>query len=122
MQGGIALLAKLGVKWRLLDTGCCGMAGSFGFDTRHHALSEKIGEDVLFPAVREAGRDVVMLTSGFSYREQIAQGTGRHVSQSLSWLSRAHLWASTCMRTRGHTGYVFSGSLPGPTERTPASL
>ena len=54
MQGDTALLERLGVQWKLLDTGCCGMAGSFGFNEAHYAMSEKIGEDKLFPAVRAA--------------------------------------------------------------------
>jgi FAD/FMN-containing dehydrogenase/Fe-S oxidoreductase len=78
MQGDIALLEKLGVKWKLLDTGCCGMAGSFGFNAEHRAMSDKIGEDTLFPAIRGAAPQTVVLTNGFSCREQIAQGTGRH--------------------------------------------
>jgi Fe-S oxidoreductase len=78
MQGDIALLEKLGVKWKLLDTGCCGMAGSFGFNAEHRAMSDKIGEDTLFPAIRGAAPQTIVLTNGFSCREQIAQGTGRH--------------------------------------------
>ena len=81
MQGDSALLNKLGVKWKLLDTGCCGMAGSFGFNAEHYALSQKIGEDKLFPAVREAiaaNAETIVLTNGFSCREQIAQETDRH--------------------------------------------
>ena len=87
MQGDSALLNKLGVKWKLLDTGCCGMAGSFGFNAEHHALSLKIGEDTLFPAVREAtaaNAATIVLTNGFSCREQIEQGTGQqamHIAQ-----------------------------------------
>ncbi|WCM24891.1 FAD-binding oxidoreductase [Paraburkholderia bryophila] len=87
MQGDTALLNKLGVTWKLLDTGCCGMAGSFGFNAGHHALSEKIGEDKLFPAVRQAtaaNAETIVLTNGFSCREQIEQGTGRqpmHIAQ-----------------------------------------
>nr|WP_206002298.1 FAD-binding and (Fe-S)-binding domain-containing protein [Paraburkholderia antibiotica] len=87
MQGDTALLNRLGVKWTLLDTGCCGMAGSFGFNIEHHALSEKIGEDTLFPAVREAtaaNARTIVLTNGFSCREQIEHGTGQqalHIAQ-----------------------------------------
>ncbi|MFM0416799.1 FAD-binding and (Fe-S)-binding domain-containing protein [Paraburkholderia aromaticivorans] len=89
MQGDTALLNKLGVKWKLLDTGCCGMAGSFGFNAEHHALSEKIGEDRLFPAVREAAADTIVLTNGFSCREQIEQGTGRHAMHIAQLAQRA---------------------------------
>ncbi|MFL9864650.1 FAD-binding and (Fe-S)-binding domain-containing protein [Paraburkholderia fungorum] len=92
MQGDTALLNKLGVRWKLLDTGCCGMAGSFGFNDKHHALSEKIGEDRLFPAVRAAtaaNAETIVLTNGFSCREQIAQGTGRHAMHIAQLAQRA---------------------------------
>jgi FAD/FMN-containing dehydrogenase/Fe-S oxidoreductase len=78
MKGETALLQKLGVRWKLLDTGCCGMAGSFGFNADHYALSMKIGEDKLLPLVRQAPRETHIVTNGFSCREQIAQGAGRH--------------------------------------------
>jgi Fe-S oxidoreductase len=89
MQGDTALLNKLGVKWKLLDTGCCGMAGSFGFNGEHHALSTKIGEDKLFPAVRAADAETIVLTNGFSCREQIEQGTGRHAMHIAQLVQRA---------------------------------
>jgi len=92
MQGDTALLNKLGVKWKLLDTGCCGMAGSFGFNDKHHALSEKIGEDRLFPAVRAAAAanaETIVLTNGFSCREQIEQGTGQHAMHIAQLAQRA---------------------------------
>jgi FAD/FMN-containing dehydrogenase/Fe-S oxidoreductase len=92
MQGDTALLNKLGVKWKLLDTGCCGMAGSFGFNDKHHALSEKIGEDTLFPAVRAAAAanaETIVLTNGFSCREQIEQGTGQHAMHIAQLAQRA---------------------------------
>ena len=89
MQGDTALLERLGVKWKLLDTGCCGMAGSFGFSAEHHALSEKIGEDKLFPAIRSAAAQTIVLTNGFSCREQIEQGTGRHALHIAQLAQRA---------------------------------
>lgn len=92
MQGDTALLNKLGVKWTLLDTGCCGMAGSFGFNEEHHALSERIGEDTLFPAVRAAtaaNAETIVLTNGFSCREQIEQGTGQHAMHIAQLAQRA---------------------------------
>ncbi|CAB3806833.1 hypothetical protein LMG28614_06473 [Paraburkholderia ultramafica] len=92
MQGDTALLNKLRVKWKLLDTGCCGMAGSFGFNAEHHALSQKIGEDKLFPAVREAtaaNARTIVLTNGFSCREQIEQGTGHHAMHIAQLAQRA---------------------------------
>ncbi|KVX12791.1 dimethylmenaquinone methyltransferase [Burkholderia ubonensis] len=84
MQGETALLDKLGVRWTLLDTGCCGMSGSFGFNEDHYDLSMKIGEGKLLPLVRQASADAIVVTNGFSCREQIEQGAGRtplHIAQ-----------------------------------------
>ena len=70
-----AVLAKLpGAEIELVDSGCCGMAGSFGY--QHYDLSMKIGERVLFPAVR-AANDATIVAPGFSCRSQIAHGAGR---------------------------------------------
>jgi Fe-S oxidoreductase len=60
-----------------LDDGCCGVAGSFGFEAEHYDLSMQIGEQRLLPAVREA-KDAIIVASGVSCREQIAHGAGRH--------------------------------------------
>lgn len=84
MKGETALLDKLGVRWTLLDTGCCGMSGSFGFNDAHYDLSMKIGEGKLLPLVRQASDDTIVVTNGFSCREQIEQGAGRtplHIAQ-----------------------------------------
>ncbi|WP_081081623.1 FAD-binding and (Fe-S)-binding domain-containing protein [Burkholderia stagnalis] len=84
MKGETALLDKLGVRWTLLDTGCCGMSGSFGFNDAHYDLSMKIGEGKLLPLVRQASDDAIVVTNGFSCREQIEQGAGRtplHIAQ-----------------------------------------
>ncbi len=60
-----------------INSGCCGMAGSFGYEKEHHELSMKIGELVLFPAVREAGEHTLIAAPGTSCRHQIKDGTGR---------------------------------------------
>ncbi len=62
---------------REIPSGCCGMAGSFGYEEEHFDLSMKIGEMVLFPAVRAAGQEVVISAPGTSCRHQIRDGTGR---------------------------------------------
>jgi len=72
-----ALLRKMGVDLTSLDSGCCGMAGPFGFEKDNYAVSQAIGERVLLPAVRKADAKTYVLTDGFSCREQIAQATGR---------------------------------------------
>ena len=60
-----------------IPSGCCGMAGSFGFEKEHYELSMKIGEMVLFPAVRSAPEDAIIAAPGTSCRNQIMEGTGR---------------------------------------------
>jgi FAD/FMN-containing dehydrogenase/Fe-S oxidoreductase len=70
-------LAQAGIEAEVPDSGCCGMAGSFGFEKSHLDVSLAIGERVLFPAVREAPADTLIVADGFSCREQIFQATGR---------------------------------------------
>ncbi len=60
-----------------IPSGCCGMAGSFGYEKEHYDLSMKVGELVLFPAVRAAAREVIIAAPGTSCRHQIKDGTGR---------------------------------------------
>jgi len=60
----------------VIPSGCCGMAGSFGYEKEHYELSMKIGELVLFPAVRNAGPDQIIVAPGTSCRHQIRDGTG----------------------------------------------
>jgi FAD/FMN-containing dehydrogenase/Fe-S oxidoreductase len=60
-----------------IPSGCCGMAGSFGYEKEHYDLSLKIGEMVLFPAVREADINTIIAATGTSCRQQIMDGTGR---------------------------------------------
>jgi FAD/FMN-containing dehydrogenase/Fe-S oxidoreductase len=80
------LLKRLGLDVDHPDSGCCGMAGAFGFEPDKYELSMRIGERVLLPAVRKAARDTIIVADGFSCREQIAQSTGRkalHAAQVL---------------------------------------
>jgi len=77
MDADRALLDKLGVRYDVLDSGCCGMAGSFGFAHDKAAISREIGELVLLPAVRAAADDCLVIADGYSCREQIAQCTSR---------------------------------------------
>jgi FAD/FMN-containing dehydrogenase/Fe-S oxidoreductase len=72
-----ALLGQLGIDFQVLDSGCCGMAGAFGFEADHYEVSLAAAERALLPAVRAAGPDVQILADGFSCREQIRQLTGR---------------------------------------------
>ncbi|WP_162415728.1 FAD-binding and (Fe-S)-binding domain-containing protein [Cyclobacterium roseum] len=60
-----------------IPSGCCGMAGSFGYEKEHYSLSEKIGEEVLFPEIRKTPKESELVACGFSCRHQIAHFTGK---------------------------------------------
>ncbi|MFY7826362.1 MAG: FAD-binding and (Fe-S)-binding domain-containing protein [Flectobacillus sp.] len=62
---------------QLIPSGCCGMAGSFGYEKEHYELSNQVGELVLFPTIRQQPEDVIIAASGTSCRHQIHDGTGR---------------------------------------------
>jgi Fe-S oxidoreductase len=82
-----ALLDRMGLDYELLASGCCGMAGSFGFEADKYDVSMKIGESVLLPRIRKAARDTSILANGFSCREQIEQATGRattHIAELMA--------------------------------------
>ncbi|MGH7825845.1 MAG: FAD-binding and (Fe-S)-binding domain-containing protein [Candidatus Binatia bacterium] len=84
MNDEAALLSKMGLEYEILDSGCCGMAGSFGFEKDHYEMSIKCGDRVLLPAVRNAAKETLIIADGFSCREQIRQETGRmplHLAQ-----------------------------------------
>ncbi len=79
-----SVLKKMGLDYQLLDLGCCGMAGAFGFEKDHYDVSIKVGERALLPAVRDADKETLIIADGFSCREQIAQTTDRralHLAQ-----------------------------------------
>jgi Fe-S oxidoreductase len=85
-----ALLAKLGLELDVLDAGCCGLAGSFGYEGgARYELSMQVGEKMLFPAVRAAPKDALLIADGFSCRQQIAHGTGRRALHSAEVLALA---------------------------------
>jgi Fe-S oxidoreductase len=60
-----------------IPSGCCGMAGSFGYEKEHYGLSMEIGELVLFPTIRKQPEEVLIAAPGTSCRHQIKDGTGR---------------------------------------------
>ena len=90
--GGIApekeLLEKLGLEVEELESGCCGMAGGWGYERGHYDVSVACGERVLLPKVRDAATDTIVVADGFSCRSQIEQSdTGRralHAAQVLA--------------------------------------
>lgn len=73
-----------------VDAGCCGMAGSFGFEAEHYELSMRIGELRLFPAIRAEAAETIIAATGVSCRQQIAHGTGRPARHPLEIIRQAH--------------------------------
>lgn len=73
----------------VIPSGCCGMAGAFGYEKKHYELSMKIGEQVLFPAVRGAGENVCISAPGMSCRQQIKDGTGKQALHPIEVLYEA---------------------------------
>ncbi len=64
-------------KVTIINSGCCGMAGSFGFEKEHYAISMQVGEDTLFPKIRNTDKNTIIVASGTSCRHQILDGTNR---------------------------------------------
>lgn len=88
--GSIALLQRIpGMAVDVLDAGCCGMAGSFGFEREHYDMSLAIGGMRLFPAITAAPPDAIVAATGVSCRQQVAQGTGRQAFHPVSILHDA---------------------------------
>ncbi|MGO4911645.1 FAD-binding and (Fe-S)-binding domain-containing protein [Leeuwenhoekiella sp. W20_SRS_FM14] len=76
-------------KPTIIPSGCCGMAGSFGYEKEHYALSMQIGEQTLFPAVRKAAQDTLIAAPGTSCRHQIKDGTQREALHPVTILKEA---------------------------------
>ena len=85
----VAVLKRMGVDHEVLDSGCCGMAGSYGFNADHYEVSMRVGERVLLPRVRSLDADAEIITNGFSCREQIEQNTQRTPLHLAELLQRA---------------------------------
>jgi FAD/FMN-containing dehydrogenase/Fe-S oxidoreductase len=92
MSGEMRLLQKLGFEASLLDAGCCGMAGAFGFEADHYDVSVACAQRVLVPAVQALDDGELLVADGFSCREQVRQLTGRtplHLAQILESVAAA---------------------------------
>jgi FAD/FMN-containing dehydrogenase/Fe-S oxidoreductase len=83
------LYERMGLDYEMLDAGCCGLAGSWGFEDGHYDLSVKIGERKLLPKVREVGESTLVIADGFSCKTQIEQLTGRHALHTAEVLAMA---------------------------------
>jgi hypothetical protein len=125
----VEVLKRLGLDFEVLDAGCCGMAGAFGFEQGdHYDVSTRAGERVLLPAVRQAAADTLIIADGFSCREQIHQGTGRgtlHLAEALALALRHGEREPTDV----HAASAPNGSVESPTagpshprERAPAAV
>jgi Fe-S oxidoreductase len=77
MKAEMALLRRAGIEARAIESGCCGMAGAFGFRPETYPLSVQLAENGLLPAVRAVAPDEIIVASGYSCREQIEQLSGR---------------------------------------------
>jgi len=81
----LTLMRAAGIGAEVPDSGCCGLAGNFGFETGHYDLSQAIGERVILPAMRAAGADTAVVADGC--RTQIEQATRRrplHLAELLA--------------------------------------
>ncbi|WP_344569183.1 hypothetical protein [Streptomyces axinellae] len=82
------LMRRAGIDAEVLDEGCCGMAGNFGFEKDHYELSMTVAEQGVLPAVRETADEALVIADGFSCRTQIEQGdTDRralHLAEALA--------------------------------------
>lgn len=76
-------------KVTIIASGCCGMAGSFGYEKEHYEISMRIGENSLFPTIRKASKNVIIAANGTSCRHQIKDGTGRQAQHPVSILRNA---------------------------------
>jgi FAD/FMN-containing dehydrogenase/Fe-S oxidoreductase len=86
-----ALSIPLNYKVTAYNSGCCGMAGSFGFEKEHYKLSMQIGEDTLFPKINNTLNNTIIVATGTSCRHQIIDGTGRKTKHPITVLREALL-------------------------------
>jgi Fe-S oxidoreductase len=97
MKHSMALFADAGCTASESGAGCCGMAGSFGYETEHYDVSRLIGEERLFPKVEETSKDAVIAIAGVSCRQQIEHFTGRETRHFVEVLADRiapdHVWS-----------------------------
>lgn len=102
------LLKRTGLDFQVLDSGCCGMAGSFGFEADKYDVSVKIGERALLPAIRNASADALIITDGFSCYQQIEGLTGRKALHIAEVLQMAIREAGGAMKTEKNSPQVYA--------------
>jgi len=89
MDDDEAVLKMIGIDYQMPETGCCGMAGAFGFEREHYDIAMRCGERILLPAVRKLGKEALIITDGFSCQEQIRQSTGKQALHLAEVLRKA---------------------------------
>ena len=97
------LYSQVGLDAEVLDSGCCGLAGNFGFERGHYDVSIACGERVLLPEVRNAPTETIVMADGFSCRTQIQQNTGRralHLAEVLEMALREDSRSTGTRRTK----------------------
>ncbi len=86
-----------GLSYGLIDSSCCGMAGSFGLEAEHRAVSQAMAEASLLPALRAAPPEARLIANGFSCRRQIEHGSGR-TARHIALVLREALNTATTLR------------------------
>ncbi|HET6562684.1 MAG TPA: FAD-binding and (Fe-S)-binding domain-containing protein [Marmoricola sp.] len=112
------LLTSMGVDVEKLDSGCCGLAGNFGFTAGHREVSEACAEQVLLPRLRDADEDTVVLADGFSCRTQIHEldsggHEGRHLAELVDAVQRRHDPSASVVRPAAPGRLARAGALAG---------
>ncbi|HEY1790399.1 MAG TPA: FAD-linked oxidase C-terminal domain-containing protein [Verrucomicrobiae bacterium] len=101
MDGTAEFLKNLGLDFQILDSGCCGMAGSFGFESDHYEISVRCGERVLLPTIRDTDEKTLLIADGFSCREQIEQLAHRRAMHTAEVAAKA-LREGSYNNAKGH--------------------
>jgi Fe-S oxidoreductase len=115
MDADRELFDRLGLRYEVLDSGCCGLAGSFGFEKDHDEISRTIAEGRLLPAVRSVSEDTILVADGFSCRTQIEQLAERRP------LHTAQLVKLALDRRSGHPAHPPSREAASPASPAAAS-
>jgi len=110
MAGEMELLRRAGIRARAIDSGCCGMAGAFGFRPETYALSVQLAEMNLLPAVRSARDDELIVASGYSCREQIEQLAPRKAVHAAEAVAQALRLSPACSPPSTTTSSVKEAS------------
>ncbi len=104
LDAEVAVLKRLGLDYQIIDAGCCGMAGAFGFSADHYDVSVKVGEQSLLPTVRDADDETLIIANGFSCQQQIKQLTERKPLHLAEVVAMAFQCSQTQQNQYSHRG------------------